>query len=112
MFIWIRALRLREIPSSAWHKIFIIFHMANKSSKSPSGEDREQRNEHIREQEVEKQDITANSGITGSKPDARQENLENRGYEEDQPGNPGRNSGSLKKDQETLPTGEPDPHER
>ena len=86
--------------------------MANKSSKSPSGEDREQRNEHIREQEVEKQDITANSGIKGSKPDARQENLENRGYEEDQPGNPVRNSGSLKKDQETLPTGEPDPHER
>jgi hypothetical protein len=45
--------------------------MANKSSKSPSGEDREQRNEHIREQEVEKQDITANSGIAGSKPNAR-----------------------------------------
>ena len=53
--------------------------MANKSSKSPSGEDREERNEHIREQEVEKQDIMANSGIKGSKPNAKQENLEHRG---------------------------------
>ena len=86
--------------------------MANKSSKSPSGEDREERNEHIRDQEVEKQDITSNSGIVGSKPNARQENLENRGYEEDQPGNPVRSSGSLKKEQESTPTGEPDPHER
>jgi len=86
--------------------------MPNKSSKSPSGEDREQRNEHIRGQEVEKQDITANSGIKASKRTARQENLENRGYQEDQPGNPVRSSGSLKKEQESPPTGEPDPHGR
>jgi hypothetical protein len=82
--------------------------MANKSSKSPSGEDREQPNEHIRKQEVEKQDIRANSGIPGSKPAADQENLQNRGFEEDQPGNPVRNSGSMKEEQESLPTGEPD----
>ena len=86
--------------------------MANKSSKSPTGEDREQRNEHIREQEVEKQDITPNSGITGRGPKVRQENLQNRGYQEDQPGNPVRSSGSLKKEQESPPTGEPDPQER
>ena len=86
--------------------------MANKSSKSPTGEDREQRNEHIREQGVEKQDVKENSGITGRKPDARQENLQNRGYEEDQPGNPIRNNGSLKKEHESPPTGEPEPHER
>ena len=86
--------------------------MANKSSKSPTGEDREQHNEHIREQGIEKQDIKGNSGIPVSKPDAKQENLQNRGYEEDQPGNPVRSSGSLKKEQESPPTGEPDPHER
>lgn len=85
--------------------------MANKSSKSPSGEAREEPNEHIREQEVEKQDITANSGIPGSKPAARQENLQNRGFQEDQPQNPVRTTGSMKKDQESPPTGEPDPHE-
>ncbi|HUQ66450.1 MAG TPA: hypothetical protein VM101_09860 [Flavitalea sp.] len=85
--------------------------MANKSSKSPSGEDREQPNEHIREQEIEKQDITANSGIPGSGPKASQENLENRGYQEDQPGNPIRSSGSMRREQESPPTGEPDPHE-
>ena len=82
--------------------------MANKSSKSPSGEDREQPNEHIRRQEVEKQDIKANSGIPGSKPISRQENLQNRGLPEDQPGNPVRTTGSMKKDQESPPTGEPD----
>ncbi len=85
--------------------------MANKSSKSPSGEDREQPNEHIREQEVEKEDVKANSGTQGSKPDRKQENLQNRGLQEDQPGNPIRSTGSTKKDQESLPTGEPDPRE-
>jgi hypothetical protein len=93
-------------------QLFYISHMANKSSKSPTGEDREERNEFIREQEIEKQDITDNSGIPKSKPDARQENLENRGYMEDQPGNPIRSSGSLKKEAESPPTGEPDSHGR
>lgn len=82
--------------------------MANKSSKSPSGEDREESNEHIRGQEVEKQDINANSGTPGSKPNPKQENLQNRGLQEDQPGNPVRSTGSMKKDQESTPTGEPD----
>lgn len=85
--------------------------MANKSSKSPSGESREEPNEHIRKQEVETQDVKANSGTPGSKPAARQENLQNRGFQEDQPGNPVRNTGSTKKEQESPPTGEPDPHE-
>jgi hypothetical protein len=82
--------------------------MANKSSKSPSGEDREQPNEYIREQEIEKQDITANSGTMRPKPASRQENLQNRGYQEDQPGSPVRNTGSMKKEHESPPTGEPD----
>ena len=86
--------------------------MANKSSKSPTGEEREQRSEHVRDQEIEKQDIKANSGTPGSKPAARQENLQNRGFAEDQPNNPVRNTGSLKEEQESPPTGEPDPHER
>jgi hypothetical protein len=85
--------------------------MANKSSKSPSGEDREQPNKYIRKQEVEKQDIMENSGTPVTNPEAKQENLKNRGYEEDQPENPVRSSGSMKKEQETLPTGEPDPGE-
>jgi len=85
--------------------------MANKSSKSPSGEEREQPNEHIREQAVEKQDIKANTGTPGSKPAATQENLQNRGYQEDQPGNPVRNNGSMRKEHESPPTGEPDPQE-
>ena len=83
--------------------------MSNKSSKSPTGEDREQPNEHIREQQVEKQDITANSGTPGSKPDKKQENLQNRGLQEDQPGNPIRSTGSLNDDQQDFPAGEPDP---
>lgn len=85
--------------------------MANKSSKSPSGEDREQPNEHIRKQEVEKQDIMENTGVSRANPPVKQENMQNRGYQEDQPGNPVRTSGSMKKEQETLPTGEPDPDE-
>jgi hypothetical protein len=88
--------------------------MANKSSKSPTGEDREQPNEHIRKQEVEKKDIKDNTGVPESKAGKRgkQENLANRGYDEDQPGNPVRSSGSMKKDQESLPTGEPDKSDR
>ena len=85
--------------------------MANKSSKSPTGEDREQPNEHIREQKVEKKDITMNTGNPKSNPPAKQENLSNRGYDEDQPNNPIRNTGSMKKDQQTAPAGEPDKNE-
>lgn len=85
--------------------------MTNKSSKSPSGEEREQQNEHVRDQGVEKVDIKANTGTLPSQPAPEQENLKNRGYEEDQPQHPLRNSGSMKKEQETLPTGEPDPDE-
>lgn len=82
--------------------------MSNKSSKSPSGEAREHPNEYLRKQEVEKQDIKNNSGIPEANHKGNQENLQNRGYQEDQPKNPVRNTGSLKKDQETMPTGEPD----
>jgi hypothetical protein len=82
--------------------------MSNKSSKSPSGEEREQPNEHMRKQEVEEQDIKANSGVAKTNPKGNQENLKNRGYQEDHPKNPVRNTGSMKKEQETLPTGEPD----
>jgi hypothetical protein len=85
--------------------------MANKSSKSPTGEDREQPNEHIREEGVEKKDIVRNSGSSKSNPPAKQENLKNRGYQEDQPHNPVRGTGSVRKDQESLPTGEPDKNE-
>jgi len=85
--------------------------MSNKSSKSPSGETREQPNEHMLRQEVEEQDIAANAGVPESNQVAEQENLKNRGYEEDQPKNPVRSTGSTRKDQESLPTGEPDPNE-
>jgi hypothetical protein len=85
--------------------------MSNKSSKSFTGEEREQPNEHVRKQEVEAQDLKANASPAPTNPKGNQENLKNRGYQEDQPGNPVRNTGSLKKDQESLPTGEPDPHE-
>jgi hypothetical protein len=86
--------------------------MANKSSRSPSGEEPEQ-NKFIRPQEVQEDDISANSGKTKSSTTAGkgQENLTNRGFQEDQPGNPVRTTGSTTKDQETLPTGEPDQKE-
>ncbi|MBO9571476.1 MAG: hypothetical protein J7497_04625 [Chitinophagaceae bacterium] len=64
--------------------------MTNKSSKSPSGEERESKTTFIREE---------------------QPNLQNRGLQEDHPNNPVRTTGSTRKDQETLPTGEPDPGE-
>lgn len=85
--------------------------MSNKSSKSPSGEAREEPNEHIRSQEIEKQDIKANTGTPRSNTPGNQENLKNRGYEEDQPGNPVRGTGSTKKDQQNQPAGEPEPDE-
>lgn len=87
--------------------------MANKSTKSPSGEDREQPSPHIREQKVEEQDLASNTGTppTNPSPAGKQENLKNRGYEEDHPKNPVRTTGSTREDQETMPTGEPDPGE-
>jgi len=97
-----------------WHRFLYTPGMATKSSKSPSGEERDQKNEFIRKQEVEKEDV---KGHPQASPDPRkarkhQENLSNRGYEEDQPHYPVRSSGSTRKDQETLPTGEPDKSDR
>ena len=90
--------------------------MANKSGKSPSGENRTQSEGHLKNQEANKNDkknILKKSGVSKAQAEVRgkQENLSNRGYEEDQPHNPIRNSGSTRKDQETLPTGEPDANE-
>jgi hypothetical protein len=86
--------------------------MANKSTKSPSGEERENDNQHERPQGVEASDILKNSSAQPSNPvDKSQENLQNRGYQEDQPHNPVRNNGSLKKEHESTPTGEPDTDE-
>ncbi|MEP7258076.1 MAG: hypothetical protein ABI687_06805 [Flavitalea sp.] len=87
--------------------------MANKSGKSPSGENREQSEGNINSQKTnntDKKDVIKKSGISSTHSSARgkQENLSNRGYEEDQPHHPVRNSGSTHEDQETLPTGEPD----
>jgi hypothetical protein len=89
--------------------------MANKSSKSPSGEDREH-DEHIRNHGVEKEDISKNTrpasaSASQKEATAKQPNQQNRGFEEDQPGNPVRTTGSTSRDQEILPTGEPDPDE-
>lgn len=85
--------------------------MANKSSKSFTGEEREQPGDHVRKQEVEGRDIKSNTGTPQTNPKGNQENLKNRGYQEDQPDNPIRSTGSMKKDQQSLPTGEPDPNE-
>ncbi len=89
--------------------------MTNKSSKSPSGEDR-MHNKHIRNQEIEKEDIRKNTTPAQASSSAKEEvesqpNQQNRGFEEDQPHNPVRTTGSTRKDQETGPTGEPDPGE-
>jgi hypothetical protein len=65
----------------------------------------------MRKQEIEKEDVKSNAGTPPSKPAANQENLKNRGFQEDQPHNPVRTTGSTKKDQEIMPTGEPDPDE-
>ncbi|MEO8582458.1 MAG: hypothetical protein ABI415_01605 [Flavitalea sp.] len=81
--------------------------MANKSSKSPSGEDREAPNDFKREEGVQKKDVKSME-TPKSNPPANQENLKNRGYEEDQPHNPVRNTGSMKEDQQNEPAGEPD----
>jgi hypothetical protein len=83
--------------------------MANKSSKSPTGEEREQNNPYQRDQELEQQDIKGKSGqpATSTAP-RKQENVANRGYEEDQPNNPVRNSGSGKEQDQEAPAGEPE----
>lgn len=84
--------------------------MANKSSKSYSGESRDQP-AHRREEEVTREDILKNSGeyiSTEKSREGRQENLSNRGYEEDQPGEPVRSSGSLASQDQKEPAGEPD----
>ncbi len=99
--------------AASWHCFYIAKRMANKSSKSATGEERNQQNPHIRDQDVEKKDILRHSGVpeADTRANKDQENLKNRGLQEDQPGNPVRTTGSTRKDQETLPTGEPDPGE-
>ena len=83
--------------------------MANKSSKSPSGEDREQDSEYMRDQKPDAQDIKANAGEPVAKmAPKKQENQENHGYEEDQPHNPVRTATSSAQDQKNQPAGEPE----
>ncbi len=86
--------------------------MTKKSSKSPSGEGRDQP-EYLREEKVSEEDLKENS--TDFQPHGsrrgEQENLSNRGYEEDQPKEPVRSSGSLKKEDQQGPAGEPDESE-
>lgn len=84
--------------------------MTNKSSKSFTGEDREQPNKYIRTEGVEKKDIKENvaPAKAGKSREGKQENLKNRGFEEDQPDNPVRNTGSLAKNQQDDPAGEPE----
>lgn len=87
--------------------------MANKSSKSFDGQDREQGNSNLRKTGVEADEIQENSTefeAQGTRM-GEQENLKNRGFQEDQPGNPVRNTGSTKSVDQTMPTGEPDPQE-
>jgi len=105
-----RRLNVSFSKASFWHYFLVIIVMSNKSSKSPSGENREEKNEHIRDQEIEKKDVQQKNGHikSGVSRQGLQENLSNRGYQEDQPHQPVRTSGSTKKDQESLPTGEPD----
>ena len=83
--------------------------MSNKSSKSPTGEDREQKNPHQRKTEEQgKQAQAETPKSSGGQKGPKQENLSNRGYEEDQPRNPVRSTGSMNNNQESLPTGEPE----
>lgn len=87
--------------------------MANKSSKSYSGEERDQP-AHRREDEINREDILKNSGEfepQGTR-EGKQDNLQNRGYDEDQPGQPVRNTGSLSPEQQDEPAGEPDTWEQ
>ena len=85
--------------------------MANKSSRSNSGEEPDQP-EHRRPPEVQEEDIKKNSGsFKPQKGAGNQENLKNRGYQEDQPGQPVRNT-SGRDDQKDVPAGEPDKDEQ
>ncbi len=86
--------------------------MANKSGKSFSGEDRTQP-DHIRKEGIEKEEINENTGIPQSKGSrvGEQGNLQNRGFQEEQPENPVRNSGSLNRENQQDPAGEPEPDE-
>lgn len=86
--------------------------MSKKSSKSPSGEGRDQP-DHLRQENITEEDINDNSG-NYQPHDTRmgkQENLSNRGYDEDQPGEPIRSSGSLKEEDQQAPAGEPEASE-
>lgn len=87
--------------------------MANKSSKSFDGQDREQGNSNLRKMGVEEEEVKKHAGEFHSEGTrmGEQENLKNRGVQEDQPGNPVRNSGSMKAVDQEMPTGEPDPGE-
>jgi hypothetical protein len=84
--------------------------MTNKSSKSFTGEDREEPNKYIRTEGVEKKDIKENTApaAAGKSREGKQENLKNRGFQEEQPDNPVRSSGSLAKEQQKGPAGEPE----
>jgi len=88
--------------------------MTNKSSRSPSGEDRENSSEFRKEQGVEKKDVSKNSSPakTGETRRGKQENLKNRGVEEDQPHNPVRSNGSTAPGDGSETTGEPDKNDR
>ena len=81
--------------------------MASKSSKSPSGEDREQQDLHKRKPEEQGKQAQADTRQTPTPKAPKHETNSNRGYDEDQPHNPIRGTGSLRKDQESNPTGEP-----
>lgn len=87
--------------------------MSNKSSKSFDGQDREQGNPAQRKTGVEADDVRDNTGeyVSQGTRMGEQENLKNRGVQEDQPGNPVRNSGSTAAQDQEAPTGEPDPGE-
>lgn len=86
--------------------------MANKSSRSFSGEEPNQ-DPHHRDTGVEEEDIRGNAGSFEPGPGRQgsQENLKNRGYQEDQPGQPVRNSGGINEQKDT-PAGEPEAEEQ
>ena len=85
--------------------------MSNKSSRSNSGEEPGQP-AHRRPSGVEEEDIRKNSGsFKPQKGNGNQENLKNRDYQEDQPGQPVRNT-SGRDDQKDTPAGEPEVEEQ
>jgi hypothetical protein len=85
--------------------------MSNKSSRSNSGEEPNQP-AHRRENSVDADDVRKNSGsFQPSQGAGNQENQKNRGYEEDQPGQPVRNTAG-RDDQKNTPAGEPEEEEQ